>query len=347
MSKKEITFLSSRGRSLSTDLSLVKNYLSQLPGEDLWFRYYLNNEMHKNPVAGYGYRRAKKTFCEGMTNAICVDASLASNLNNLAPEGQRILLAVPYDYQFKNMVLMEEKKKQFRLKTMSRFTHIIAGSPFAAELLKKAYRLEEKELIEGVNLPFAWDTVQPDSRQRMQETIYFYFPQAKGKKVLAIIVYGDEEKKRKDWESFDIKQFTKNLGEEWFVFTNSELLMENAFSMSNRYKECFGYMDRVLPVPSLLYLADVLVTNNGRLATSFSLQKKPVYACQYNKNYFEKYMSLRYPGMYFSRGEQLLTHHFVTDSLTGEQKRFCTQMSYSDGPAPYETVADILGLSHP
>lgn len=345
MSKKEITFLSSRGRSLSTDLSLVKSYLAQLPGEDLWFRYYLNNELHRNPVAGYGFRRAKKTFCEGMTNAICVDASLASNLNNLAPEGQRILLAVPYDYQFKNMVLMEEKKKQFRLRTMSRFTHIIAGSPFAAELLKRAYRLEDRELIEGVNLPFAWDTVQPDSRQKMQDRIYFYFPQARGKKVLAVIVYGDEDKKRKDWENFDTKQFTKNLGPDWFVFTNSELLMENAFSMSNRYKENFGYMDRILPVPSLLYLADVLVTNNGRLAAGFSLQKKPVYACQYNKNYFEKYMSLRYPGLYFSRADQLLSHPFAAGPLTEEQNRFCAQMSYSDGQAPYETIAGILGLS--
>lgn len=345
MSKKEITFLSSRGRSLSTDLSLVKNYLVGLPGENLWLRYYLNNEMHKNPVAGYGYRRAKKTFCEGMTNAICVDTSLAANLNNLAPEGQRILLAVPYEYQFKNMVRMEEKKKQFRLRTMSRFTHIIAGSPFTAELLKRGYRLEDKELIEGVNLPFAWDTMQPDSRQEMQNRVYFYFPQARGKKVLAVIVYGDEDKKHKDWESFPVKQFTKNLGEDWFVFTNSEQLMENAFSMSNRYKESFGYVDRILPVPSLLYLADVLITNNGRLAAGFSLQKKPVYACQYNKNYFERYMSLCYPELYFSRAEQLLDYPFATDSLTAEQKRFCSQMSYPDGQGPYETVAEILGLS--
>lgn len=308
------------------------------------FRYYLNNELHKNPLAGHGYRRAKKTFSEGMTNAICVDASLSTRINNLAPEGRRILLAVPYDYQFKNMVMMEEKGRQFHLNTIARFTHIIAGSPFTAELLKKAYRIEDKELIENVALPFAWDTAQAESRQTVQNQILYYFPQAEGKKILSIIVYGDEEKKRKDWENFDIKKMAGELGEDWFIFTNSELLMENAFSMSNRYKNCFGYMNRILPIPNLLYISDVLVTNNGRLATVFSIQNKPVYACQYNSNYFEKYMRLRYPGMFFSSAEQLHEYEFTIGELTREQELFCRQMSYQKGSEPGQVVADILGV---
>ncbi len=139
MNRKEITFLSSRGRSFCTDLALVKSYLSEEYPDKVSFRYYLNNELHRNPLAAHGYRRAKKTFCEGMTNAVCVDASLSTKINNLAPEGERILLAVPYDYQFKNKLLMEEKKRQFHLSTLTGFTHISAGSPFSAELMKKAY----------------------------------------------------------------------------------------------------------------------------------------------------------------------------------------------------------------
>ena len=95
--------------------------------------------------------------------------------------------------------------------------------------------------------------------------------------------------KRKDWETIDVKQWMKELGEEWFVFTNSEILMENAFSMGNQYKKSFGYVNRILPVPDLLYATDVLVTNNGRLASAFSILEKPLYVCRYNKNYFEKY----------------------------------------------------------
>ncbi len=344
MSKKEITFLSSRGRGLSNDLSLVKNHLMGQNAGDIMFRYYLNNELHSNPLAGHGYRRAKKSFAEGMTNAICVDASLSANMKNLSEDGKRILLAVPYDYQFKNMLLMEEKGREFNLNTMARFTHIVAGSPFTAELFKKAYRLENRELVENVALPFAWDTLQHESRTAVQDRIFFYFPQAKRKKILSIIIYGDKDKKRKDWESFDIKEFTKRLGADWFVFTNSEQLMENAFSMSNRYKDCFGYLNRVLPVPELLYLSDVLVTNNGRLASAFSIQNKPVYACRYNDNYFEKYMSFRYPLMYFPQAENLCGCAFKTDVLTGEQKKFCSQMSYQEPISPNKAVTDILGV---
>lgn len=46
--------------------------------------------------------------------------------------------------------------------------------------------------------------------------------------------------KRKDWETIDVKQWMKELGEEWFVFTNSEILMENAFSMGNNTKEALA-----------------------------------------------------------------------------------------------------------
>ncbi len=311
MNETEITFLSSRGRGLSNDLALLKDYLAKQSGEDVKLRYYLNNERHKNPLAAHGYRRAKKDFMEGMTNVVCVDASLSTKINNLAPEGSRILLGVPYDYQFKNMFLMESKGKEFNLNTFARFTHIIPGSPFTADLLKRAYRLEDKEIIEGVSLPFAYDIGDAKRRENVSELIYYYFPHARDKKILSVIVYGDEEMKRKDWETIDVKQWMKELGEEWFVFTNSEILMENAFSMGNQYKKSFGYVNRILPVPDLLYATDVLVTNNGRLASAFSILEKPLYVCRYNKNYFEKYVLLLHHASILALMEHLLIEVFL------------------------------------
>uniref|UniRef100_UPI003FEDD5EE hypothetical protein n=1 Tax=Eubacterium sp. TaxID=142586 RepID=UPI003FEDD5EE len=88
--------------------------------------------------------------------------------------------------------------------------------------LKRAYRLEGKEIIEGVSLPFAYDIGDAKRRENVSELIYYYFPHARDKKILSVIVYGDEEMKRKDWETIDVKQWMKELGEEWFVFTNSE-----------------------------------------------------------------------------------------------------------------------------
>ena len=115
-----------------------------------------------------------------MTNVLCVDASLNSQINNMAPEGQRILLAVPYDHQFKNMYLMEKRGRKFHLNTFSRFTHIIAGSPFSADLLRRAYRIDGKELIENVSLPLAYNISLPERQDEVKERIFYYFPQARG-----------------------------------------------------------------------------------------------------------------------------------------------------------------------
>lgn len=345
MNKTEITFLSSFGRGLSNDLALVKDYIVTQLSDKVMLRYYLNNEKHKNPLVAHGYRRAKKDFSNGMTNVLCTDASLTPQINNMAAEGQRILFAVPYDYQFKNMVLMEEKNRKFNLNTFARFTHMIPGSPFTADLLKRAYRIEGKELIENVSLPLAYDICSVERQKEVGERIYYYFPQARGKKLLSVIVYGDMEMKRKDWESLDVKQWIKELGDDWFLFTNSELLMNNTFSMGNHYKEKFGYINKILPVPDLLYISDVLVTNNGRLASVFSILDKPVYACHYNKNYFEKYMSLKYPDMYFGNAMAMCEHPFKAEEQTETQKKFSGNMSYGPEVDPCHKAAGLLGLS--
>ena len=142
MNEKEVTFLSTRGRGLGIDQALVKSYLSEYRAQQLSFRFYLNNEMIKNPVAAYGYRRAKREFCQGMTNAICLDASLTSNMRNSLGGGKRILLSVPYDYQFKNM-LHCDKGRKFHLNSMSAFEYVLLGSPFSERLFEQAYRKHE------------------------------------------------------------------------------------------------------------------------------------------------------------------------------------------------------------
>ena len=59
MNEKVITFLSSLGRGMSNDLALVKDYFAARSSLEYAFRYYVNNEKHKNPLAAHGYRRAK------------------------------------------------------------------------------------------------------------------------------------------------------------------------------------------------------------------------------------------------------------------------------------------------
>lgn len=342
MSKKNLTFLSTRGRGLGIDLALLKSYLSKQHTGAFEYRFYLNNEMNKNPLAAHGYRRAKKEFCKGLTNALCLDASLASNMKNSLLDGTRVMLSVPYDYQFKNMLSLE-KGKEMNLNTFAAFDCIFAGSPFSERLLKNAYRKHENQKIMPVTLPFVWELLQEEKRQEIANKIYYYFPEAKGKKIVSILVYGDEEKKRKDWERFSIKQLIKNLGEDFFVFTNSEILMENSFSLSSEYRSSFGYINRILPVQDILFVTDMLVTNNGRFAASFSCLEKPIWACSYNRNAFEKYMEFVYPNMYFNSPEKML-QNLKEKPLTTEQKKFCSDMVYKDVVSPYDAAKEVFGL---
>ena len=342
MNEKEVTFLSTRGRGLGIDQALLKSYLSEYRAQQLSFRFYLNNEMIKNPVAAYGYRRAKREFCQGKTNAICLDASLTSNMRNSLGGGKRILLSVPYDYQFKNM-LHCDKGRKFHLNSMSAFEYVLLGSPFSERLFEQAYRKHEYQKRLRVTLPFVWDLLQEESRKEVAEKIFYYFPEARGKKILSVIVYGDDDKKRKDWERFPVKEFLKGIQEDFFVFTNSDILMENSFALSSKYRQHFGYISRILPVQDVLYITDVLVTNNGRFAASFACRKKPIWVCAYNSNAFERYMQHNYPALFLDKAEHLL-RDFTGQNLMEQQKKFCQDMLYDELLSPYEAVDSILEL---
>ena len=77
MEKRVISFLSSQGRGFSVDLALTKNYLQSFFSQDeVFYRYYVNNEKSKNPLANEGFIRARKEFCRDMTDVFCVDPSL-------------------------------------------------------------------------------------------------------------------------------------------------------------------------------------------------------------------------------------------------------------------------------
>ena len=127
------------------------------------------------------------------------------------------------------------------------------------------------------------------------------------------------------------------------MFTNSELLMENAFSLSSKYQKNFGYVNRIFPVQDLLYVSDVLVTNNGRFAASFACRNKPIWVCAYNQNWFEKYVQQCYPDMFLPSAEQIGIN-IVQDDLSDEHKKFCQDMVYSDIKSPYEKFDEILGM---
>lgn len=342
MQNNSITILSSRGRGISADLSLMRTHLNrENDSSHITFRSFSKNERSVSDVQSQGAAKLRRKFCEDAVNVICIDASLTGKITH--PEGKRLLLAAPYDYQFKNFLMLE--KKELHINTLKKFTHIIPGSPFTEKLLRSAYRLEGIEMIGNTALPLAWDLCQPGQQKKQTDKIAFYYPEIEKKKVLTFLVTGSETDNKSFFGKMDMKEFLKRLGEDWFVFTNSEVMMENAYMLSARYQDSFAYINRLLQPHELLYVTDVLVTNNGRMAASFAGHEKTLYCPLCGNTFFEKYMKQYFEDMCISDVSELLEQ--VSDVASGDciQSGFARQFYYPEAENPYTKAAQIMELA--
>lgn len=342
MSLTTVTFLSSRSRGMSPDLKLVKNCLSENM-DYAAFRYYVNNEVSPNYMVKQGIQYAKNIFCQDLSHIICIDGSLPGKLEPSALNSKRLLLAVPYDYQFKNMLALSGKKKPALLNTFRQFSHILTGSPFTSSLLKNAYQLDDVQIIENICTPLAWDINQPERQQQIREEFLTHFPQMKEKKILSILTFGKlEDEAENPFDNFDLKEFIRQLGEEWFLFTNNQNLLENASMLSAEYCSSFGYIDHVLPFQNLLYLSDTLITNNSMLAACLGSRKKPVYCVQYKENAFEQYMSLHYPDLFVTTSDTLWKSSLTKGTFTETHQKFCETFSYAPLKNPLKMIQELF-----
>lgn len=343
MQENSVTFLSSRGSGLNLDLKLLENYLTKHGAEDNYaFRFFLKSERIENMVARQGVSRAKKQFCENAINVICADTSLGKDVKQLGEGGNRILLGSPYEYQFKNALLLEKKRSKGGWRTFTNYTHIIPGSPFSEKLIREGYQTDHAKILDGIALPLVWDLTQPESREQIRKEIEFYFPGMQGKKVLAIMVYGEEDNREGFAKNFDVKGLVEKLGEDWFVITNLEPILEAAYALGSKCKDSFGYVDRLFLAQKVLYFSDAMITNNGRFAACMAALKKPIYCVDYKENYFEQYMRECYPELYLTSSEKVLRCDFGTDNMSQAQQRFQQAFSYGEWKCPYEIVRNLV-----
>lgn len=337
MNNKTITFLSSRGRGMNADLSLLHGFLSDgTEWSEYSCRLFLKSERTKNAVVNAGIQKARKTFSESAVNSICIDNSLTGKSEE--DEGVRILYSVPYDYQFKNYIAAKKKSCNFR--TFQSFTHIVPGSPFSEELLRRAYDTEGKKIVAGTAHPLAWDVCQKASREKARKKLEFYFPAIKGKKILSIIMNGERKEQEKFFKDFSFDSFMEKLGPDWLVLSTSEEMRDCSFTYTGD-KEAFGYIDHIVPASVLVYVADVLVTNEGRFAAAYAGRGKPVYCPRIKKNYFEKFMDAEYPELVLKKADQMTEIDFEREGLTEMQRRFCSQFWYADAEEPYSALQII------
>jgi hypothetical protein len=308
--------------------------------EYLCFRSFSKNEKTDNVQLNAGNQKLRKRFCEDAVNVICVDASFSGKINH--PEGKRLLLATPYDYQFKNYCLSE--KRSLQLNTLKKFSHIIAGSPFTEQLLKEAYKLEAAEIIGQTALPLAWEVCQTDKQRIMMDKIAFYYPEIRHKKVMTFLCAGNDGEEAGFFGNMDMKEFFAQLDKDWFVFTNSRSMMENAYVLSSDYRKSFAYINHLLQPHELLFVTDVLITNNGRMAASFSGRNKPVYCPLYKGSYFEKYMKKQYKNLCIESSDRLFSYPLTEMECNHDQKQFCRDFYYENAENPYQKTAELMGL---
>ena len=119
MSKNIISFVSTRGRDLNSDLQIVKDDLmTALP--DMEFQYYLNKTATKIPLINTKMEDARRTFCSEAQNIICMDPSIPIKIPSASENETRLLLASPFDYQFNIFMKYLENPKQKKKQTLQK-----------------------------------------------------------------------------------------------------------------------------------------------------------------------------------------------------------------------------------
>lgn len=337
-----ISFISCRKRAITLDLKLVKNYLAQNISE-IEFSYFTKSENTLNPMTNQGIRKARLDFCQDLDNIICIDASLSGTIPPPAPGIKRLLISIPFDYQFQEFLAHTVNSSLPRKKTFKNFTHILTGSPFGSDLLKRSYEINKIQVIDNICLPLSWDIVQKKNEQSKKRKFEFYYPCIKNKKIFSIITVGEKEDIANSFQKFNLEKFLNYLGDSWFVFTNSKNLLNSAIQLSSEYNHSFGYIDSLLPALELLYFSDVLITNYSKYATCFAIKRKPVYYLKCADNMFGTYIHEYYPNLYLDTLDCLF--EIPLENEQGNNiifSRFSDEFSYPALKDPFEVICNLF-----
>ena len=344
MNNDTISFLSTRGRAMNIDLKLIQDYLATTLS-DINFEYFLKNTATKVPAANQQLEKVRLSFCQNTKKLLCMDASIPIKLAPAKPDERRILTLAPYDYLFNEYLKYIENPEAEHKKTFIRCTHVIPGSPFMSELMKNFYVFDEESvLIDNLCLPFSWDIIQKSPKEKLRREFEYFYPQAKGKKILSIITVNQNftEEIEQLFSDLNFKDFLDKLGTDWFIITNNMNLLEKAKRLSSLYSDCFGYMKGHFNVNNLLYFSDILVTNSSKHACSFAATSKPVYYLNYGKKHFGRYMKQFYPDLYLETAGELMNIDYTKEILSDAEKNFCQMFSYPESANPFEQIYKLF-----
>ncbi|MDD7210453.1 MAG: hypothetical protein PUH29_10450 [Lachnospiraceae bacterium] len=348
MSETVISFVSTRGRSFNIDLRLVKEYLSRhLP--EVKFEYYLNKTSTQYPMINKKMEDGRRTFCANAKNIVCMDSSIPIKIPSAKEGEHRLFLSAPFDYQFKVFLEYAAHPEQKKKKTYIRCTHIVPGSPFCSKLLRNCYQWEDGvTFLDQICLPVCWDMMQPEKQNIARKNIEFYYPFIKEKKILSILFSGkveageEEEEPQNPFGDFSLKEVLDLIKDDWFIVTNNYYLIETACQLSSDYKNCFGYTKNKFSVNDLLYISDMLITNNSKYATMIAARKKPFYYAEYTEKHFGAFIKKYFPELYLGEIHNITTINFSAEELSEQQKIFCREFAYDTEQNPMEKILEIF-----
>ena len=298
----KISFLSSGPYGISPDMRIIKNNLLSA-NPDCDFRFFSKNTSSQNPDEAKAMRNLKVNFCTDSENIICIDPSLpVRNMFDCKPYS-RILITVPYDYIFKNLINKPQDKKN----SLTNFTHIIYTSPIAKKAVEGAFSTEGTEFTECVS-PLAEDICCKKSINQTAKKLTRIYPQIEGKKILSIVRTGSKFNAHTANE-FDLGAFMDCLNEEYIIITNADEILKKAHSIKNPQKERILYISTMTSASDLLYISDALITNSSHLVCTFAVKRQPLYHIDYCENHFIDYMnsisSLSFPNQSCEISQQI------------------------------------------
>lgn len=344
MSVNPICFLSTRGREMNIDLKLIKDYLEENLSETE-FHYFFKSNATKIPAANRQIEKARLSLCKNFKNIICMDSSIPIKIPSAAPGERRILSVAPYDYIFNEYLNFVENPEKPPKKTFFRCTHVIPGAPFITNLLKEHYEFEQAEILSDICSPFSWHLSQEPCRKQMRQDFYTMYPQAKGKKILSLLLVNQGNKEKDDNEvflDFPLKEFIEKMGEEWFFITNSMDILNMSEILSFDYFSHIACMKNQFNINNLLYVSDMLITNSSKHGIAFVPTKNPVYCLDYGDKYFSKYMKDFYPSLYFEKAADMMKINFQKEILSEDEQKFYREFSYDVKENPCEKIREIL-----
>lgn len=338
MGIKNVEFINCYGRGFTADSMVLKDYLSN--NKDCEYQFFSSHERgNKNPLIKTGLRNGRRVFCKYISNVICTDASVPLKLKPEVENSKRILMSIPYDYQFKLACLMHKNRRIKTKKTFSNFTHVLPGSKFGVELLGKAYEING-EVVDKVCFPYTYSLTNEKICSEVKKSIEFHFPESKDKKIISVITTHPLLIKESR-QIIDLKRFLDSIDDNYFVFTNCMSILDESSKVTKNYSKCYGYIKNLIPAEDLLYVSDYLITNIGRYATAFCATGKPIACIGYENNFFEKYIKMAFPDLFIENIDR--TSMEKSFNCREKQRRFKEYFSYDiSSENPCKVIKDII-----